>query len=126
MALFPASGLAYDPAADRWSAMPPYPSADSSLAAAPAVWTGSRLLAWGAPTDGSPADAGDADPAETPPPAAAGAYDPAANAWQSLAAGPLKGRVLHTAVWTGQALIVWGGTNGDAGLADGAAFRPAA
>ena len=32
VALFPASGLAYDPAADRWAAMPPYPSADSTLA----------------------------------------------------------------------------------------------
>ena len=148
-ALFPASGLAYDSAGDRWSAMPPYPSADSSLAAAPAVWTGSRLLAWGAPAAGTDdgtadpdagaadpgaADAGGADAAagdetdsasQPPAPPVAGAYDPGPNGWQPAAAGPLRGRVLHTAVWTGQVMIVWGGTDGDRALPDGAAFRPA-
>jgi hypothetical protein len=51
-------------------------------------------------------------------------YDPAANHWQSLPPGPLGGRVHHTAVWTGQEMLVWGGIAGDAALADGAAFRP--
>jgi hypothetical protein len=127
VALFPASGLAYAPAADRWTAMPPYPSADSTLAAAPTAWTGSRLVAWGTPDDGSdaaagdPAASGDGAASQASPPAA-GAYDPAANAWQPLPAGPLAGRSLHSAVWTGQALIIWGGTDGATGLSDGAKF----
>ena len=104
--------------------MPPYPSADSTLARAPTVWTGTRLIAWGAPTDTNAPDDSDTGDSGAAPPPAAGAYDPAANAWQPLPAGPLGGRMLHTAVWTGQVLIVWGGTDGDTGLADGAAFRP--
>ena len=166
-ALFPASGLAYDPAGDRWSAVAPYPSADSSVLADPAVWTGTRLLAWGAPSDPSADDAG-ADPADAgatadagtatasdtgtatdaatatdtgtvadngagtaddssdgpPPRPVGGSYDPAADRWQPVPAGPLSGRVLHSAVWTGQEMLVWGGTAGDAGLADGASYRP--
>ena len=51
-------------------------------------------------------------------------YDPAANRWQTFAAGPLSSRVLHTAVWTGQEMLVWGGTSGETALADGAAYRP--
>ena len=40
-------GPDYDPAADRWSALPPYPSGAAALADQPAVWTGQRLLALG-------------------------------------------------------------------------------
>ncbi len=67
----------------------------------------------------------DAPPTGTAAAVYAGAmYDPAANRWQTFVAGPLSGRVRHTAVWTGQEMLVWGGSNGDAGLADGAAYRP--
>jgi hypothetical protein len=53
-------------------------------------------------------------------------YDPVANRWQPVTAGPLSGRNLHTAVWTGQEMLVWGGIDpgGDSPLSDGAAFRP--
>jgi hypothetical protein len=108
------------------------------------VWTGRGLLAWGtasdAPVDGSAdradpsgaADSGAADDgaaaddtvAAPAPPPTGGMYDPATNRWQPLPAGPLSGRVSHTAVWTGQEMLVWGGTAGDTGLADGAAFQP--
>ena len=144
VALFPASGLAYDPAGDRWSAVAPYPTADTSLSGGPTVWTGQRLLAWGTPSgasggdDSGAADSGtdasgsatdgsvtDSSPPDAPPPPPAGGmYDPAANRWEAVPAGPLGGRILHTTVWTGQEMLVWGGTAGDTGLADGAAFRP--
>jgi hypothetical protein len=132
MALFPASGLRYDPAGDRWSTVAPYPSAARSLADQPAVWTGQRLLAWGPPSDAGAADGtgSDAPSADTgnsgdgpPPPAVGGMYDPAADRWQAVAAGPLGSRVFHTAVWTGQEMLIWGGTAGNAGLADGASYR---
>jgi N-acetylneuraminic acid mutarotase len=120
-ALFPAPPLAYDPAGDRWSAVPAFPSADAPLTGAPTVWTGRELLAWGTAGD-TPVD--DSTAAAPPLPPTGGMYDPAANRWQTLPAGPLSGRVSHTAVWAGQEMLVWGGTAGDTGLADGAAFQP--
>jgi hypothetical protein len=51
-------------------------------------------------------------------------YDPVAGRWQAVPAGPLSSRLFHTAVWTGQEMLVWGGTAGDAALADGASYRP--
>jgi hypothetical protein len=150
LALFPSSGLSYDPAAGRWSAVSPYPSADASLVGGPAGWTGTGLLAWGSPQsaaadDGADSaapgatagdgvagdsaaggsDGTDAGVADAPPaPPVAGLYDPATDRWQPAPAGPLGGRTLHSAVWTGQELLIWGGTAGDAGLADGASYRP--
>jgi N-acetylneuraminic acid mutarotase len=132
-ALFPASGVVYDPVTDRWSALAPYPPEQGPLSGEPAVWTGRRLLAWGSPGGGSSdaagsgadsADGGEADADIAAAPPAAGMYDPGADRWQALAPGPLSGRVLHSAIWTGQEMLIWGGTAGDAGLADGAAFRP--
>jgi len=139
LALFPSSGLAYDPAAGRWSAMSPYPSAAATLAADPAVWTGTRLLAWGSPQDPSAEDSAGAtatdesgagatatgDSGATPlPPPVGGLYDPAGDRWQPVPGGPLSGRTLQSAVWTGSELLVWGGTTSDAGQNDGASFRP--
>jgi N-acetylneuraminic acid mutarotase len=56
------------------------------------------------------------------------AYDPVARSWTLLAAlGSPSGRYWHTAVWTGQEMIVWGGTHdGTAPLGDGAAYDPSA
>jgi hypothetical protein len=47
-----------------------------------------------------------------------------ANRWVTFDAGPLSSRVSHTAVWTGQEMLVWAGTSGETPLADGAAYRP--
>jgi hypothetical protein len=143
MALFPAEGLAYEAAADRWSTVSPYPAADASVLADPAVWTGTRLLTWGSPADpsvdsGDPAapgatatddtgaggsdgtNAGDAPLA----PAVGGLYDPATGRWGAVAGGPLATRLMQSAVWTGHELLIWGGTAGDTALADGASYRP--
>jgi len=83
---------------------------DSGRARAAAVWTGERLLVWGGGTGRSGAF--------IPPHGLA--YDPRADRWSPLPQAPLRGRADPLAVWTGRALIVWGG----AGLADGAAFTP--
>ena len=128
VALFPVSGVAYDPGANRWSTMAPAPIPDGPAPGEPVVWTGQRLISWGinaeesgdAADDSADADAG----SDEAPPVRSGAYDPVANRWQTFAAGPLSSRVIHTAVWTGQEMLVWGGTGGENGLADGAAYRP--
>ena len=52
------------------------------------------------------------------------AFDPKANRWSPLAPAPIYGRADPTAVWTGQAMIVWGGGYSYPPFADGAVFRP--
>lgn len=119
VALFPGAGLAYDPAEDRWSTVAPFPAADGRVTTDYAtVWTGRHLVVWGSPAE--PSEAGTTAGAED-----GFSYDPAGNGWQKIAAGPLGRRNYHTAVWTGQEMLIWGGTAGDAVLADGAAYRPA-
>ncbi len=61
------------------------------------------------------------------------AYDPEKGFWRRIAEAPMPGYA-HTAVWTGQELIVWGGSDdheseGMKGcvtsfIADGAAYDP--
>ena len=59
-----------------------------------------------------------------------GRYNPALNSWlavsSSLPSAP-GARYAHTAVWTGSAMMVWGGTGCGAGgaLNDGGSFSPA-
>jgi hypothetical protein len=54
-----------------------------------------------------------------------GLYDPATDAWTGATAviGRPSARSNHTAVWTGNSMIVWGGFNG-APLGTGARYRP--
>ena len=89
---------------------------------AAAVWTGKGLLVWG----GGTFRAGSLI-------AQRGlAYDPRANRWSPLPWAPLLGRLAPTAVWTGHAMIVWGGHRpaapvgtGQRFFVDGGVFRPA-
>ena len=124
MAVFPTAGLAYHPAGDRWSAVAPYPAGGGFVAGETTVWTGQRLMVWGTPSaSGDPDGAADENGDREAPPVA-WSYDPEGNGWRQFPAGPLSGRTYHTAVWTGQDMLVWGGMAEDSGLADGAAFRP--
>jgi hypothetical protein len=104
----PKQGFAYDPKANRWRRLAPM---DSGRAHAAAVWTGTRLLVWGGETG---------RPGLFVIPPHGLAYDPRADSWSPLPQAPLRGRLDPLAVWTGHAMIVWGG----AGFSDGAAFTP--
>ena len=56
-----------------------------------------------------------------------GKYDPAANSWTATStANAPTGRDLHTAIWTGSEMIVWGGSNttGGTGLNTGGRYNP--
>ncbi len=90
-------GLAYDPAGNRWLRLLPAPAFAHGFAT---VRAGGRVLAWG----GVPAHGAE--------------YVPAAGRWFALPRAPLRGRQSPAVVWTGRALLVWGGR----GLADGAAL----
>jgi len=119
-----ADGAAYDPAAGRWRAVGPAPTGGRSEHTA--VWTGTAMLVWGGQADIAPDDGRSAGPGQGEGPSApdGAAYDPVDGTWSALPAAPIAGRTLHSAVWTGSEMLVWGGNLAEA-ESDGAAYDPA-
>lgn len=109
-----ADGAAYDPSTDRWEPMADVPT---PLVAGTAVWTGQEMLVWGT----TPATAFDA----VPQTAAGAAYDPARDVWTPISPWPLNITGDHVAVWTGDRMLVWGGSVGESTSAEGASYDPA-
>jgi hypothetical protein len=62
-------------------------------------------------------------------PVTGGAYDPATNSWSAIstAGEPQQKRTLHTAVWAGGRMVVWGGFDSVAGTltSTGGVYNPA-
>jgi N-acetylneuraminic acid mutarotase len=110
-------GAAYNPASHSWRALP-VSGAPGPREGQTAVWTGQSMIIWGGHGTRIPGAAGTAldDGAS---------YDPQADEWTPVAgiAAPSP-RYGHTAVWTGQEMIVWGGTDGTSVLGDGGAYNP--
>lgn len=108
----------YDPSGDRWSqATPPD---HTELPGATGVWTGKELLLWGGYGWNPSAQRMEAV-------ADGVAYDPVSDHWRSLPPAPLVPRRGHSAIWTGQEMIIWGGVEGENTrdvLADGAIYDP--
>jgi N-acetylneuraminic acid mutarotase len=96
------SGGVYDAATDSWSPMATT-GAPSGRAASSAVWTGTEMIVWGG-------YAGNAS--GQPILFADGArYNPSTNSWSPISSiGAPSARSGQTAVWTGSAMIVWGGS----------------
>lgn len=114
------SGYAYSAASDSWRELAQAPLEPRGWHSA--VWTGREMIVWGgvmSPCTTSPCEAYPVDTA---------AYDPLTDRWRQIAQGPLSGRVDHSAVWTGEHMIVWGGSppGGGLGYDDGALYDPAA
>jgi hypothetical protein len=114
---FISDGAAYDPRANKWRVL-----AESNLDPRgwhSAVWTGKEMLVWGGVTEPR-SDCYDCGYGED-----ASAYDPTNDSWRPIDEGPLSGRVEHTAVWSGESMIVYGGSapGGGAGKHDGAAYH---
>lgn len=104
-------GFAYDPATNGWRQLPPMGSGRRQAAM---VWTGRRLLVWG----GSQT-AGAGLPVT---PSRGLAYDPAANRWSQFPGAPLLGRLDPMAIWTGRAMVIWGGYRPHSPLGSGTRF----
>jgi N-acetylneuraminic acid mutarotase len=108
------TGGRYNPANDSWTL--------TSTAGAPvgrdshtAVWTGSEMIVWGGSNTTSPYYMG-----------TGGRYNPATNRWsQVTASGGPSARSDHTAIWTGDKMIVWGGVSSSGSLNTGGAYAPA-
>jgi N-acetylneuraminic acid mutarotase len=109
------TGGRYDPATDSWTS--------TSTVGAPSgrfdhsdVWTGSELIVWGGGPD---------FPWSAPPTATGGRYSPATDSWAATSLSGAPGaRRLHTGVWTGSEMIVWGGEGASGFLGDGARYDP--
>jgi hypothetical protein len=121
-------GGLYDPATDTWTPLPAS-AAITARAGHAAVWTGTDMVVWGGyvpgtdSTTGLPTFFALADGAR---------YTPAIGAWQEIGTvGAPSRRYGHTAVWSGDRMIVWGGYGGEvlpsdyAELSDGARYDPA-
>ncbi len=116
------TGAIYDPVANLWTPISPT-NAPGARAYSATVWTGNEMILWGGAF---------ATPSQmTKPTATGGRYDPSSNTWTPIGlTGAPQARTNHTAVWTGNEMIVWGGSpNSFQGstevLGSGARFDPA-
>ena len=92
------TGGRYDPASDSWLPMSTI-GAPSDRSYQTAVWTGSQMVVWGGN-----------EVALLPPTDTGGRYDPATDSWgPTNDLGTPSPRAFHTAVWTGDQMLVWGG-----------------
>ncbi len=108
------AGSRYDPATDTWVDMPQRLVPDSRSHHT-AVWTGTEMIVWGGYGHGLSAEED------------GGAYNPTTNLWRNIyedeSAKTLRAE--HTAVWTGDEMVIWGGYVYGSGLLDsGAAYDP--
>jgi N-acetylneuraminic acid mutarotase len=109
------TGGRYNPGTDSWvattNANPP-----DGRAAHTAVWTGSEMIVWG----GFFSDGGGLHHLNT-----GGRYDPSTDSWVGTPTtnAPVQ-RQLHTAVWTGNEMIVWGGFSGVSYRNTGGRYNP--
>ena len=109
-------GGRYDPASDRWTAVSTT-GAPSVRSGYTAVWTGSEMIVWGGSTyDGTSHYLNDG-----------GRYNPAGDNWTPVTtSGAPAARDRPTAVWTGSAMIVWGGYHSSSGVLNtGGRYDPA-
>jgi N-acetylneuraminic acid mutarotase len=110
------TGGRYDPGTDRWTHTSIRNNPPSGREGHTAVWTGSQMIIWGG-----------AYHAIGPPVYfnTGGRYNPSTDSWTatSTPSAP-SGRELHTAVWTGSEMIIWGGSNGSSYLNTGARYNP--
>jgi N-acetylneuraminic acid mutarotase len=95
------TGGRYDPTLDTWSAVSMV-NAPSARRNHGAVWTGDEMIVWGGEQENFPELLGDG-----------ARYDPLTNTWTPLPSSGAPDPMWRglAAVWTGDRMLVWGGTN---------------
>jgi N-acetylneuraminic acid mutarotase len=93
------TGGTYNPATDSWT-QTNTTNAPSPRDSHTSVWTGSEMIVWGGVDESNPSH-----PLNT-----GGRYDPSTDSWIGVGPNTPDARQLHTAVWTGTEMIVWGGS----------------
>ena len=96
------TGARYNPSTDSWTATT-LTNAPAGVTLHTAVWTGSEMIVWG----GSGLCAFNSCPSHR-----GGRYNPTTDSWTDTSLTNVPNtRALHTAVWTGSEMIVWGGAD---------------
>ena len=116
---YPNTGAKYDPSTDAWLAIS-NTNAPTGRQLPTAIWTGTEMIVWGGYSyDGTDHywNTG-------------GRYNPIADTWSATTVtnAPV-GREYHTAVWTGNEMVIWGGSYADpfpVGLNTGGRYNPGA
>lgn len=94
------TGGRYDPRTDLWSPTSTVGAPPGRRFGHSAVWTGGEMIVWGGVPTG---------PAGSP--GSGGLYDPIHDSWSPTSTiGAPATRDGHTAVWTGDEMVVWGGS----------------
>jgi hypothetical protein len=113
---FVTGGGIYDAEADSWTEiLGDIDGAPGAKASHTAVWTGTEMVTFGGSVDGFVPVSSDGS-----------SYEPSGDAWTPLtASADAEGRTLHTAVWTGTSMIVFGGLGiSSSAITGGAIWTP--
>jgi len=112
-----ADGGLYNPQAKTWVSLPTSGAPEARMGAV-AAWTGTHFLVWGGLGESGDLATGGVLPVT-------GGATPGVWSAISPTSAP-SARSGHTAVWTGQRLLVWGGRVGDTPLGNGGSYDPVA
>jgi N-acetylneuraminic acid mutarotase len=111
------SGARYNPTTDTWTPITSI-NAPAVRTRHTAVWTGSEMIVWGG--------VGAYVPVGTASLSTGGRYNPSTDTWTATnTINAAQARGGHTAVWTGQEMIVWGGDDGFNIFDTGGRYNPA-
>jgi len=113
------TGGQYNPESDAWTPTSTGVGCPVARGGFSWVWTGTEMIIWG----GSGRD--EATASNTGLNSGA-RYSPAGDSWLATPTGAscASGRWAHSAVWTGEEMIIWGGYGGSAALASGGRYSP--
>jgi N-acetylneuraminic acid mutarotase len=107
------TGGRYNPGTDTWVATSTTNAPDARDFHT-AVWTGSEMIVWGGHNGGFPSVLN-----------TGGRYNPISDSWVATSTtNAPAARELHTAVWTGSEMIVWGGDPIPSRLNTGGRYNP--
>jgi N-acetylneuraminic acid mutarotase len=110
------TGGRYNPISDTWIATSTT-NAPSARTYHTAVWTGSKMIVWGGEYQTYPYIFHGLN--------TGGRYNPITDSWTAATTtNAPAARYLHTAVWTGSEMIVWGGFDGNSDLNTGGRYNP--
>ena len=112
------TGAFYDPGADAWTGTTTTMGAPAGRSHLNGVWTGDEMIIWGGgegTLPGNPLNTG-------------ARYNPLTDSWtgSTTLVGAPEARSSHAMVWTGNQMIVWGGTSASQLLDTGGLYRPPA